>query len=264
MASALHSRLYIGRVAHRRFTPVEHAFSYPIYMAYLDLSEIDQVLGDSWLSSGRRRTLIHYRREDYLGDPLVPLDQAVRELVEERTGIRPEGPVRMLTHLRTFGHVFNPVTFYYCFDRAGKRVEAVVAEVTNIPWLERHAYVMTEEERAQGGSGHYRYEVEKRLHVSPYMKMDYRYGMSFGLPGPVLSVRIDNLKGGELHFTAGLRLERYPFTRKNLLRTLLRYPAMTLQVVAGIHWQALLLKLKGVPYLPHPGGRSEGARKEAA
>ena len=72
----------------------------------------------------------------------MPLADAVRDLVEERTGARPAGPIRLLTHLRSFGHCFNPVSFYYCFDPAGERVEAVVAEVTNTPWGERHAYVL--------------------------------------------------------------------------------------------------------------------------
>ena len=88
-----------------------------------------------------------FRRADYLGDPAVPLDQAVLDLVEERTGRRPDGPVRLLTSVRTFGHVFNPVSFYYCFDRGGEQVQAVVAEVTNTPWGERHTYALATAQR---------------------------------------------------------------------------------------------------------------------
>ena len=91
----------------------------------------------------------------------------------EQTGARPQGPIRLLTQLRSFGHCFNPVSFYYCFDAGGERVQAVVAEVTNTPWGERHAYVI---ETAQPRhvavlAG----ELDKALHVSPFMGMDHRY-----------------------------------------------------------------------------------------
>ena len=85
---------------------------------------------------------MRFRRSDYLGDPAVPLADAVRALVAERLGSAPQGPIRLLTHLRTFGHCFNPVSFYYCFAADGERLEAIVAEVTNTPWGERHAYVL--------------------------------------------------------------------------------------------------------------------------
>ncbi len=91
---------------------------------------------------GARPGLVRFRRSDYLGDPAQPLDEAVRSLVASRCGSRPEGPIRVLTHLRTFGHCFNPVSFYYCFEAGGEQVQSVLAEVTSTPWGERHAYVL--------------------------------------------------------------------------------------------------------------------------
>ncbi len=136
------SAIYEGVVAHRRSEPREHAFSYRVLMMYLDLGELPQLFDGNLLWSSRWPALGWFRRSDYLGDAGVPLDQAVRELVVERTGYRPEGPVRVLTNVRCFGHCFNPVSFYYCFDPAGEEVEAVIAEVTNTPWGERQRYVL--------------------------------------------------------------------------------------------------------------------------
>ena len=112
----MNSCLYVGQIRHRRLAPKPHFFFYRIFMAYLDLQELDTVFTGNPLWSTRRPALAWFRRADYLGDPSVPLDQAVRDLVEQKTGVRPIGPVRVLSHLRYFGYSFNPVSFYYCFD----------------------------------------------------------------------------------------------------------------------------------------------------
>ena len=138
----MQSCLYLGSLRHRRHAPRPHAFRYRVFMTYLDLGELDEVFRGRWLWSTRRPALAWMRRADYLGDPAVPLDEAVRERVARETGERPRGPIRLLTHLRMLGACFNPVSFYYCFDQAGERVETIVAEITNTPWNERHAYVL--------------------------------------------------------------------------------------------------------------------------
>ena len=130
----MHSAIYHGSLRHRRFAPCEHTFSYPLFMTYLDLAELDTVFRGRWLWSTRRAALARFKRTDHLGDPALPLDQAVRDLAENRSGRRPSGPIRLLTHLRFFGHCFNPVSFYYCFDAAGEHVECVVAEINYTPW----------------------------------------------------------------------------------------------------------------------------------
>ena len=130
----MHSALYIGKLRHRRTAPSPHAFSYAVYMIWLDLSELDTVFRGRWLWSTQRRALAWFRRADYLGDADLSLDEAVRRRVAQSTGRRPAGPIRMLSQLRNYGHCFNPVTFYYCYDPAGLRVESIVAEITNTPW----------------------------------------------------------------------------------------------------------------------------------
>ncbi len=250
----MHSCIYEGRVRHRRFSPVEHGFSYRLYMMYLDLGDLDELFAGRWLWSHRRFALARYRREDHGGDPSLPLDEAMRNLVAEQTGQHPEGPIRLLTHLRYFGHCFNPVSFYFCFDVTGSHVETVIAEVTNTPWGERHCYVLgSEDNLGDGRVG--RYEFEKALHVSPFMDMDSHYRWNFGRPGSTLSVHNETFRAGKKFFDATLALERVEIGTASLARVLLRYPLMTLRVVAAIHYQALRLWLKRVPFFVHPDKR---------
>jgi len=254
----MESCLYVGHVRHRRYAPVDHAFSFPLFMFYLDLDELDAVFGGRWLWSHRRTALGRFRREDHFGDPTVPLAEAVRGEVRRHTGRRPEGPVRMLTHLRYAGYVFNPLTVYYCFSAGGDRIEAVVAEVTSTPWNERHCYVLPFTDAARR-AGAYRFEVEKEMHVSPFMDMalDYRFGI--GVPRTRMALSIECLDPGASRiFDATLEMRRREIDTGSLLRTVLRFPLMTAQVIAGIHWQALRLWWKGAPIHPHPGPRGAG------
>lgn len=237
--------LYEGWVGHRRLRPVEHEFRYRVFMAYVDLEDVPERIGPSWLWSTRHPALIRFRAADYLGDA-----DRVRALVDERTGTRPRGPVRLLTHLRCLGHLFNPVSFYYCFDPEGENVEAVVAEVTNTPWGERHAYVLA----TRAGDGTVRERVDKVFHVSPFMAMDHEYELSLTAPGERLGVDIVSRRDGEVHFDATLQLERHALDAAGLRRVLRRQPAPTLAVVARIYANAVRLKLKGAPYFPHPRG----------
>lgn len=244
------SAVYDGWVRHRRFSPVEHEFTYRHAMLLLDLDELPGVLNRHPLYSATKASPARFRREDYLGDPDRPLAECVRDLVEERSGVRPAGPVRLLTTLRTLGHAFNPVCFYYLFAPDGERVQAVVAQVTNTPWGESHCYVLRRDEHHSV----MRDTLDKVFHVSPFIGMDHHYDWRVTEPSGRLLVHIDERDAQGLQvFDATLSLTRRELSRGRLTRLLLRYPATSLRVVALIYWNALRLKLKGAPYHPHPG-----------
>jgi len=249
----MNSALYTGRLRHRRHAPRRHCFEYSLALAWLDLAELDQVFAGRWFWSTRRPNLVCFRRADYLGDPAVPLDRAVREMVERETGSAPTGPIRLLTQLRTFGHCFNPVSFYYCFDAAGETVQAIVAEITNTPWKERHAYVLAA--GPDGASATF----DKQFHVSPFFPMEQTYEWRLGVPGEQLRVEMVNREKGAEVFRAGLALRRSAWSAGALRRAALLQPLMAWKVHAAIHWQALRLWVKGVPFHVHPGKRAAQA-----
>ena len=222
-----HSALYAGTVRHRRFAVRRHELNQRISMAYVDLDELPRLSGGRLLA--RRPGLVRFRRRDYLGDPAVPLADAVRTLVAAETGHAPQGPVRLLTTLRTLGHCFNPVSFYYCF-REDERLGAVVAEVTNTPWGERHAYVLSGEGNVMRG------QHEKAMRVSPFMDMAQRYAVAVSVPGSTLSVHIESTQDGRRAFDATLNLARRPF----------RPSLAALRTLPLIYGHAVLLRAKGV------------------
>ena len=242
--TALKSAIYMGRLSHVRRAPKRHAFSYPLYMMYLDLDELEQ-LSTGWIFGVEKSRALSFRRSDYFGSESTPLKDAIWSEVGREFGHLERGPVRMLTHVRSFGYVFNPVTFYYCFSPDG-RLSAVVSEITNTPWGERHRYVL----RADEDGSHERFA--KRFHVSPFFPMNHRYDWSFSNPGERLNVTMHNEGDQGRVFTARLELERHPWRAAGLLSVAARQPLMSLKVHAWIYLHAARLWLKGTPFFDHP------------
>ena len=250
------SAIYEGWVRHRRYSPKEHSFQYQLFMLYMDLAELPQLFDSYWMWSARQPAPAWFRRSDHFGDPSQELDQAVRDLVSETTGREPTGPIRLLTHLRYFGYCMNPVSFFYCWDSNDEALDAIVAEVHNTPWGERHCYVLD----AQGANlkgDHFGFRFDKDFHVSPFIQMDVQYKWEFSPPGKDLLVHMENLTGDQKIFDATLQLRRQPVSAGNLRRALLKYPWMTGKVIGAIYWQALRLWLKRFPFYEHPKHRGQ-------
>lgn len=276
----LASAIYEGVVRHRRLSPREHAFSFPLFMIYLDLAEVDRVFSLTRWWSATRAAPVRFSRRDYLDRSDTPLDDAVRTRVRHDLGWAPAGPIRLLTHLRHFGYCFNPVSFYYCFDPTGSHVDAVVADITNTPWGERHAYVLDRRAATPAADGSVlRWRFAKAFHVSPFMPMHIEYDWSFGAPGQDLFVHM-NLRpeapgsvertGSESGqpceakvFDATLKLTRHELTPARMRRQVLRFPFLTARVIARIHLEAAKLWLKGVSVHPHPRAPTDTAARPA-
>ena len=263
MSQPLHSALYRGSVGHRRFAPRAHAFTYRIGMLYLDLDEQDAVFALSPLAGRSRFAAFGFRETDYLPKYTaagMPLQQAVRECLQEALGRTIDGPIRLLTQPRSWGLAFNPASFFYCFDRQ-QQLQAILCEVSNTPWRERYHYVMP-----VSGSGRQQFAVAKGFHVSPFLPRDLEHRMSFSPPEQRLGIHMEDWQGPLRLFDASLSLHRRPLTRGNLHRHLLAFPWMTGKTVLSIYWQALRLLLKRIPLFTHEAaiGEYRVARQESA
>ncbi len=244
----MESALYVGSLRHRRFEPRAHEFSYPVYMAFLDIDSLPELMRASRFSSYNRWNWTSYCERDHFGDA----NKSLRERLEvdaASEGLQlPRGKIFLLTHLRYFGYVFNPVSFFYCYDEAG-RLEAILSEVNNT-FGETHNYWLTAaNERANSAAK--QYHTGKEMHVSPFNGMNLEYDWIFTPPGGQLVAHMNTLEQGKRNFDATLRLERRPWNSRQLTKVLLSYPLITVKVIAAIHWQALRLWLKKVPVFTH-------------
>lgn len=247
-AAPLASALYEGVVRHRRHAVRAHAFEYRLFMVYLDLDETERVCAQSPFWSASRFAPARFRREDFLPGTTGSLRDAVIAAVRERGVTAEIGPVRMLTHLRYWGLCFNPISIFYCLAPDGVALQCLLLEVHNTPWNERHLYLLP-----VSGDRVHEVVIDKAFHVSPFMPMDLRYGFRFNTPGDRLNFHMDLLRGGERAFDATLSLHRREITLAALNGVLVRYPWLSLKVVAGIYWEALRLLWKRIPFVPHPG-----------
>lgn len=267
----MRSCIYEGIVRHRRYEPKPHALRYRLFMLALDLDDLDAIFKGPGrlLWSANRFNIACLLRKDHFGDPSLSIKEAVQDRVEEEAGSRPARIV-MLAHLRTFGYVMNPATFFYCYGQ-DDRLKAIAVEIHNTPWGERHVYVLPIDPGGMGVppvSNHdglkdgreahstpqknHRFQFKKAFHVSPFMPMDHDYDWRFNTPGEKLVVSMKNLDQGKRIFDASLSMTAKPITSWRLNLMLLKHPLITVKVIVAIYWNALLLWLKRVPFVDHP------------
>ncbi len=249
----MHSCLYRGHVRHQRGAPA-HKFRYSTSWAYLDLAEVDELVRTSWCLSGKRFAPASYRRVDHFGDSAVSMTDAVHEFVQQKTGMLLDGPVRLLTQLRHFGIYFSPINMFYCFDKQ-ERLLAMVAEVSNTPWNERHCYVLWEGNRRTESAS--RYSHPKEFHVSPFMGMDSQYEWRIQPPSEKLHLCLGCDREGDRIFQADLHLSRSEITDGQILRSMLRRPVAAAHIIGAIYYQALRLWMKKCRFYPHPANSQD-------
>jgi DUF1365 family protein len=251
--------LYKGTLRHRRFRPRRHEFTYTLFMAWLDIDRIPELMAQSPWTSYNRFNWASFEARDHFGDPRLSLRERVVQDALSHNVALPEGPIFLLTHLRYLGYCFNPISFYFCYDLSG-RLDTILAEVNSTfgesrnYWLDRHIQLPS------ANALHCR--CPKTMHVSPFMEMNLDYEFTLTEPAQRLVAHmktIDNtIERGAASglpqplFDATLTLEYEPWTAQNLAHVLLRHPWMTAKVMGAIHWQALRLFLKRVPWYPHP------------
>jgi uncharacterized protein len=246
------SCLFTGQLTHHRVRPARHAFRYSTAYFWLDLDEIE--------SLGRRLLLFGVNRRGvfsfYDADHLDGLGGSTRERIKDCLGARGidlrGGAVFLLTQCRLLGYVFNPVSFYYAYEATGV-LRAIVAEVNNT-FGERHLYVLADTEREPSEDRETTvFTAVKRFHVSPFLSTNAHYEFRFAPVGERLSVFIRECEGSMAMLDAHLWGKRRPLDDRALAALALRHPLSTLKVTAAIHWQALRLWRKGLPFYSHPG-----------
>lgn len=244
--------LYVGTIRHRRFSPRPHQFEYPLFMALLDIDRIPETMGRSAFTSCNRPNWASFNDRDHIGDPARPLRERVRDSAAASGVEFPDGPVSLLTHLRYGGYVFNPISIYYCHDRAGA-LRCVLADVRNT-YGGRTSYWLRP---GDDTSRRLRAVVPKRMYVSPFMAPDVDYEFVLTPPAErlVAHMNVSTVAPDQPSrlFDATLTLDRRPWTASTIRSVLIRYPLMTAKVIAAIYWEALRLRVKGLPVYPLPG-----------
>jgi DUF1365 family protein len=248
MKSMTHSRLFEGAVRHRRHQDGAHKFNYSLNLVLLDLDELEELPSHlPW--RGKRWAPRSFRRSDYFGAHDVDLKDAVRNQVVSELGFLPEGRILLLTQLRSFGYLFNPVSFYLCHDNSNQLV-AVIAEITNTPWRERHAYTL--DARSEVAQGNHSWSFEKEFHVSPFHGMDHVYHWRLQLHKEGLVVAMVNEHEEQRVFDVTLDGSFQSLNRRGVARQARRSPFQSQRLHFAIYWHALRLFLKRATFHCHP------------
>ena len=247
--------LYTGTLRHRRFRPREHEFTYKLFMAWLDIDRIPELMAKSPWTSYNRFNWASFEERDHFGDPRLSLRERVALDARAHNVPLPDGPIFLLTHLRYLGYCFNPISFYFCYDRSA-RLDTILAEVNSTFRESRNYWLNRENRQPSANALHYR--CPKTMHVSPFMDMNLDYEFTLTEPAQKLVAHMNTIERGAAFdslkpfFDATLALEHEPWTARSLGRVLLRHPWMTAKVIGAIHWEALRLFLKRVPVYTHP------------
>lgn len=257
------SGIYKGMVNHQRFSPTNHSFDYQLYMMAFCLDELPQSMNQSRLFGKQWFNPLRFKQSDYLQANAsqtntstfnqLPIKQRLAKIVTQLGGQwgnnLAQQKATMVAQCRCFGIYFSPVNFYFCYQTNGQCLY-MLAEVSNTPWGETHYYLIDSQKPKP---------CDKTFHVSPFMDLNMRYHWTIKPPTDNLLVKIENRNEQKL-FSATLALKKHSFNRQQLKRLVLAQPLMTSKIFVAIYWQALKLLIKKVPFISHPGSKSQSAR----
>lgn len=252
-----YSAVYWGSVRHRRFVPKEHKFHYKLVQWSLALDELSEVNTlTKWLSTTEKWAPLHFNPTDYLPGFYQPENETLAAAVLRKMNALAAKPLHgrtyFLGNIRTWGLFFSPLNCYFLQNEHGSFTH-MLAEVSNTPWNKRHYYLVCLTDLDEQG---HIYNSKKNFHVSPFNPMDMEYEWRIRGPEKHALVHIGAHRE-QLEFDATMTLTRSPLNRSEVFRVLRKHPVMTLKMVAGIYWQALLLFIKKVPFYGHRENRDD-------
>ena len=241
--------LYPGKVMHQRLKPFGHRFSYSVFSLLVDIDRLEALGRMSRLMSVNRPGLLSFQEQDHVEQEGETLRQFANRLLARAGLEKPASRILLLAYPRMFGYVFNPISTYFAYDAAGDLI-AIIYAVRNT-FGERHSYVapILPDETSPAGIRQTRTKI---FHVSPFMEMGLRYHFRILPPGRTVRLRIHETAGNEPLLAATFNGDATALTTATLAKYLLRFPFMTMKVVAGIHWEALKLWLKGARFCKSP------------
>ncbi len=253
--------LYLGKVMHQRLNPFGHRFSYSVFSLLVDIDRLGELAELTRLLSVNRAGILSVHEREHVEEEDETLRRFADRLLAHAGLERPAARILLLAYPRMFGYVFNPLSTYFAYDDEDRLV-ALIYAVRNT-FGERHSYVAPVL-AGEGSAAGIRQTRTKIFHVSPFMDMGLRYHFRILPPGKTVRVRIHETAGKEPVLAATFNADAAPLTDANLARCLLRFPFMTLKVIAGIHWEALKLWLKGARFRSSPPAPEAASYRDTA
>ncbi|MEK9771622.1 MAG: DUF1365 domain-containing protein [Nitrosomonadales bacterium] len=239
--------IYQGTVSHSRLFPKKHSFKYTVHYLYIDLDHYSTLFKKNFFYSVDKFNFASISRKNYLGKTSQSIKQSVIQLLQKSLNLKFSGKIFLLTTPSFFGYCFNPVSFYYCYEKT--QLVAIISHITNTPWGEKYAYI---HDCRKKDSEIHKFKIRKNFHVSPFIPMDIDYEWYFQTPKDFLLVSMNNFYQNKLQFNAELRLIKKAMTNIKLYKMLLLSLPMSIKAIVLIYWHALLIKLKGNPFYSHP------------
>jgi DUF1365 family protein len=233
---------------HNRLQPKQHRFHYNVFMFYIDLDEIDLLRKKFFMFSNDKFNYFSLRKNEHIQLPIDHPDKtkSIREQIIrylKENGIEFNGKIMLLTNLNVLGYNFNPVSFYYCFDKNDHPV-CCIAEIGNT-FGEMKPFLLTTNHLSEKK---YHLNTTKYFYVSPFIDHDTNFDFNLVIPDEKLNIRIDDYKDEERFFISTLTGTKKPLNNRNLLWYSIRFPFITLKIITLIHWNAIKLWMKKIPY----------------